>query len=169
MVDCSILDDTSVLHRPLARLKGPDANIESPTCISTIMNNVRKLHISYSDDTGEPRKSTIRLPCPSNVLREAKTADLHSSYCSTSFASCNGIWVGEFFKRLGIPSNLLQSVKWRSAIMVGDSLKANDSLFHVERTQLTLSRALRVQHMDKMCALQIRCMLHQACLILVPF
>ena len=131
VIDVGVMDDTSTKH--LVDTSSPAGGTE----IIQIMNTVRALHVHFRDpDTGNRLAQSLSIPTAYNSLSESKTEDLHSSFIHTSLVSALGI--GSYFKRLHVDPNIFDDVEWKTLVVIGDALKANDALCDMEKATLLL-------------------------------
>ena len=142
-----------------------------PTTVYQIMNTVQDVHILYREPIILDRDSnttcclSFRIPTPLICLERADTQGIFNSFISCALLTANGI--GTMFQAFGLPRGLINS-EWKSFIFVGDALRANESAFQAEISEL------RKKGNPKHLALKIKCSIHQLsltrkhCVLMVP-
>ena len=156
ILDCVILDDTS------ARLQDQD---HMPS-VHTITNTVQTLHIVYNDQSCE----SVPLPSPMICLSGQKTEDVYAAYASHLIVSNDGIGYSIRALEKAVANDdrevkieeWLRKAKWKIQVFVGDAAKTNTAVFKYQKhLQQRLGEARKL-------SMQIKCMLHQVCLVRRP-
>ena len=154
VLDCVILDDTST------RTQDKD----SMRSIHSVTNTVQTLHVMYSDSSCE----CTMLPTPFLSLPSQKTEDVYGAYSAHLIVS-NGS-IGHRIQALenAVPNigaklqDLLDQVGWKLHVFVGDAAKTNSAIFKIQkRHQLAVGAKRKL-------SIQIKCLLHQICLVRRP-
>ena len=153
VLNTNVVDDTST------RIRGP--HYQDPTTVYTIMNSVQTVHLRKSVDVTEDSGccSSFRVPTPLTCLDQANTEGIHRAFAAGTLLTALGL--GKMFQQFGLASDLVKS-KFRTFILVGDALRANDAAFRSEIRDLIY--AGRSNHL----ALRLRCSIHQLSLVRKP-
>ena len=164
VLNCNVIDDTST------RLRGP--NPSDPTTIFTVMNSVQSVHVRYAnaEDVCDHCSTTVQsfnVPTPLLVLESADANAISLTAKACSLITSSG--VGQLFQRFGVPCDLFQKMTetFRTFVFVGDSLRANDKAFALEKARLVKKREAEPSYHRNL-ALKLRCMIHQVALIRKP-
>jgi hypothetical protein len=155
----NVVDDTNM------RFAGVES-FDKASCVMTIMHNVQKVVIAYTDDAAGNGRSAagafphkvFQLHQPSIVVRDPRAPDLLCAFLSWILVSFKG--AGRRWFDLKLPDNLFNRVKMSVWFFVADSLKANDTVFGYIRQLLTHLRR-KAAGGPKFTALQVRCLIHQ--------
>jgi hypothetical protein len=152
----NVVDDASIKVKSSAVY---DGSLE----VKTMMNNIQNVAVFHSGCA----KAAEHIPIcqPAVFLDGSKATDMLLGYCSWLMISCVG--VGEQWSRLGLPADLFHRAKIVVSFFVGDSLKANDTLFNVLR-QCQHSKNKNATHGPKHSSIQIRCLVHKLNLVRRP-
>ncbi|CAK9110233.1 unnamed protein product, partial [Durusdinium trenchii] len=132
--------------------------------IHSVTNTVQTLHVMYSDSSCE----CTMLPTPFLSLPSQKTEDVYGAYSAHLIVS-NGS-IGHRIQALenAVPNigaklqDLLDQVGWKLHVFVGDAAKTNSAIFKIQkRHQLAVGAKRKL-------SIQIKCLLHQICLVRRP-
>ena len=129
--------------------------------VYTVMNAVENLTVRYDAVEWECQ----HLPTPVACLESSKGGMLHAAFTSWLVTSLSGL--GSHWERLGLHAHDLGS-KWRTCILVGDALKANDSAWRLECKLLTQARQDPNSPSHRSLGIRIKCSVHQLALIRKP-
>ena len=149
-LNCSIADDSST------RLKAAGAG-GGRSVVHTIMNSFQSAHFRF--ESGE--WDCLHVLTPLQVLGSGRAEAIHQGFTAWLLSSSSGL--GCVWRRLGIPEDLLsRHCQWKTTLMMGDALKANDAAWRCER-------AKRVAADDpRSLGVRFRCCNHQLCLVRRP-
>ena len=124
--------------------------------VHTVMNTVQAVHFRYLD--GECQ--CLHVPTPMCCLSSGKALAIHRAFTSWLVLTASG--PGMIWKRLGCPDSFLSNTKWRTTLLMGDALRANDKAWRCD----TAAR-LRVGDPESL-GMRLRCSNHQLCLVRKP-
>ena len=133
--------------------------------VYTVMNTTQTASARFHDGSW----NCFFLPTPLQVLNSTKADTLHASFRSWLLVTadgCGGRWQG-----LGIPAEALDPIPWRTMVMIGDSLKANDSCWKTERAFLQASwrdSKAKLASSGHAIGFRVRCANHQIGLVRKP-
>ena len=147
VLNTCVADDTST------KLKPPNG---SRSIVYTVMNSIQSAQIRFSDGSWD----CLFIPTPVKCLLSGKSSSIHKAFTSWLLVSAAG--PGEIWKRLGCPGDMLQKCVWRTTVLIGDALKANDGAWKFE--QQNRIKALMPGSMG----IRIKCCNHQLCLVRKP-
>ena len=147
VLNVCVADDTST------RLKPPSS---SRSVVYTVMNSVQSAHFRF--DNGE--WECLHIPTPVTCLTSGKSASIHQAFTSWLVVSATG--PGEMWSKLDCPNTLLDRCEWKTTILIGDALKANDGAWKCERKNRLKSK------MAQCVGLRHKCCNHQLCLVRKP-
>ncbi len=161
VVNTCVADDTNT------RMRGQNSE---RTVVHTVMNTVESIYIRYNNDNSESEWQLLHIPTPVHCLATAKADSLHAAFTSWMLVSSSGL--GTHWLRLQCPETLFDRVRWRSFVLIGDALKANDAAWKSEMRILSEQRRKQGQNFDsaihRVLGLRMRCGVHQAALIRKP-
>ena len=149
-LNCSVADDSST------RLKAAGVS-GGRSIVHTIMNSFQSAHVRFLSGEWE----CLHILTPLQILNSGRAEAIHQGFIAWLLSSSGGL--GSVWRRLGIPEDLLSHhCKWKTTLMMGDALKANDAAWKCERTR-------RVAMADpRNLGLRFRCCNHQLCLVRKP-
>ena len=163
VLNINVIDDTST------RLRGPSSS--DPTTVFTIMNSVQRVHVRREAAEGWATNGCLphqsfNVPTPLVVLDNADATTISESAMACSLVTAGG--VGELFERCGVPNDIYQGdASFRTFVFVGDSLRANDRAYAIERGRLLQKRKTEESY-KRNSLLKIKCCVHQIALIRKP-
>ena len=163
VVNTCVADDTNTRMR---------SQHSERTVVHTVMNTVESVYIRYNKDNSESEWpwQLLHIPTPVHCLPTAKADSLHAAFTSWMLVCASGM--GKHWLRLQCPETLLDRARWRSFVLVGDALKANDAAWKAEMCVLSEQRRKQGQNLDsaihRLLGLRMRCGVHQAALIRKP-
>lgn len=162
VVNTCVADDTNT------RMRG---QISERTVVHTVMNTVESVYIRYNNNCDSDSEwQLLHVPTPVLCLPTSKADSLHAAFTSWMLVCASGL--GAYWLRLQCPETLLDRARWRSFVMVGDALKANDAFWKSEMRILSERRREQGQNFDsavhRTLGLRMRCGVHQAALIRKP-
>lgn len=147
VLNTCIADDTTT------KLKSPTS---SQSIVYTVMNTVQSAQIRFANKEWE----CLHVPTPIKVLTSGKASSIHRAFTSWLLVSASG--AGEMWNKLGCPPTLLDKCVWKTTVLIGDALKANDAARrHESRKRLQAATQGSV-------GIRLRCCNHQLCLVRKP-
>jgi hypothetical protein len=154
IVATNIVDDTNM------KIGGE----QEPSAVATVMNNLQTINVKFSD----PSHGTVcfQIHQPLMCLENGKAGTMWFAFTSWLLTSSKG--VGRHFVKLGLSEDFLHRVPWVATVMIGDALRANDSVFRVEREQLHREFRESPNRNSRKIGLQFRCGIHKLALIRKP-
>lgn len=127
--------------------------------VYTIMNTFQTAVVNFRED-GEHAAACLFVPTPLLVLNSGKASAIHQGFTSWCVATSSG--VGAFWRRAGFDARALSSCQWKTTVLMGDALKANDAAWRCERAKR--AKAKDVSSLG----IRFRCLNHQLCLTRRP-
>lgn len=167
VINCLITDDAST------RVRQPSG----VSNIVTICDTVQTIHIRNGSTEGQCRES-VNFPTPLVIMSGSKTGDIHGGRCAFAVSCATG--VGHLLQCMGLdPASLpaLNKSPWQTSIWIGDSLKANDAAWRVERALFREQQQKKKQESSEdqtdprqsaSLGLRVKCILHQMNLVRKP-
>jgi hypothetical protein len=139
----------------------------TPSTNATIMVSLQHALVRHSSSTegAEDQISTFKFHQPCMVLPGASAAVMHTAFASWNLFTSAG--VGKCLEYLKFDTQLLDRVPWQLLVLMGDALKANDAMFKKERKAIAKHNKNENKTTVKL-GLQLKCGIHQACLIRRP-
>ena len=147
ILNTCIADDTST------KLRAPNAG---RSIVYTVMNTFQFAYIRFTDGVWD----SLHIPTPLQCLNSSKASAIHHALTSWLLVTASG--PGQTWQSLGCARDLLHSVKWRTSVMIGDVLKANDAAWRVERERWHRDAA------EGSIGMRLKCCNHQLCLVRKP-
>ena len=148
-----VSDDTST------RLKSQDQ-----TDLFTIMNTKQSLIVRY----GDARTECLHIPTPLQVLPSGKAGSIHAAF--RAWLVVTGSGVGAKLLSLGCRQIAASQAHFRTLVLMGHSLRANDAAWQQETAVMRQERESAdggaVAH--RTAGLRLRCSNHQLCLVRRP-
>eukprot|EP00438_Fugacium_kawagutii_P035643 Skav208359 [mRNA] locus=scaffold1964:342073:343149:+ [translate_table: standard] len=152
IVSTTIADDTDT------RLKG--LGQDGRPVLRTVCDTVQAVHFRFDQDW-----ESLLVPTPMLVLAAPKTGDIHAA--TTAHSLVCGAGVGHMLESYGVSESVVQTVDggWRSEVLVGDALKANQASWRVERAMLQNHRE---QSDGRLLGINLKCIVHTLNLVRKP-
>ena len=150
ILNTCIADDTSTTLRG----QGISGNT-----VHTIMNTVQTGYVRY-DALGRDRWECLYIPTPIQSLNSAKAPSLHANFSDWLLVTATGL--GAKWLKLGCQE--FQS-KWKTVVLIGDALKANDAAWKGEK--FSLAKQHKTNHC-RVLGLRVKCAVHQLALVRKP-
>lgn len=142
-----VADDTSTTLKAI----GSGRNV-----VHTVMNTVQALRFRYSDGDFQ----CLHIPTPMRCLTSGKAEAIHAAFSSWLVLTASGL--GTIWKHLDCPDKMPWRAKWKTTLLMGDALRANDKAWRCE------CRARAKTNDPFSCGLRFRCSNHQLCLVRKP-
>lgn len=130
--------------------------------VHTVMNTVQSAMIRYQNEDWE----LLHIPTPVQCLESGKASSIHAAF--TSWLICSAAGIGCQWQRLGCTNDLGSQAAWRTCIMIGDALKANDAAWKQETQILASARADPKSNSQRLLGMRFRCAVHQVALTRKP-
>ena len=108
----------------------------------------------------------MHIPTPVQCLPTAKADSLHAALSAWLVVSAKGF--GCMWERLGFAVELPQQCKWRTVVLIGDALRANDAAWKIEMKLLAKQRSLGGALSLAPLGIRLKCAVHQLALIRRP-
>lgn len=152
IINAVIADDTDT------RLKG--LGHDGRPVLRTVCDTVQAVHCRFGQEW-----ESLLIPTPMLVLAAPKTGDIHAA--TTAHSLVCGAGVGHMLESYGVSQSVVQTVDggWRSEILVGDALKANQASWRVERALL---QSQREKSDGRLLGLNLKCLVHTLNLVRKP-
>lgn len=147
LLSTCIADDTNTRLRPSS---------EERSMVYTIMNTVQFVYVRFDDGNWEG----LHIPTPLRCLPSGKASSIYQSFTCWLVASASG--VGSIWRLLGCSSTLVETVKWRTLILMGDALRANDAAWKTE-TRIRAKNSAKGN-----LGIRLKCNNHQMSLVRKP-
>ena len=159
-VNCVVSDDTTT------RLKAQGGPGFDQSVVFTIMNTTQNLFLRYAGG----RTETVHLPTPLEVLPSGTAPHIYEAFRAWLVVSAGG--VGTRLLSLGCPAGVTSAAVWKTEVLMGDALKANDTAWKFEKAALLQRRAEAAHDLSneahRTLGLRLKCLNHQCCLVRKP-
>jgi hypothetical protein len=159
VISSNVVDDTNM------KMRGTDFYSKANT-VRTCMHNIQKIVVVY-DSAGQEsendyKRKVFQVHQPTIILDNPTAVAMFCGFMSWLVFSAHG--VGQRLLNLGLLAETFSQVRLSVVLVMGDALKANDTMFNMLRAWVAYSRRIQQRARDDSvlhAALQLRCLIHQ--------